>query len=130
LTCCYRCCTLWVHCKSGGASNGKGQPRKEIAMLLRKLVFAAAALIVSAPVLADSHWRDRDEWRERRFEHYYTPRYHYYPQYYRPAPRVVVVERPVYPVYEAHPAYPIYPAYPAYPAYHADADANTGVGIG
>jgi hypothetical protein len=98
-------------------------------MLLRKLVFAAAALIVSAPVLADSHWRDRDEWRERRFEHYYTPRYHYYPQYYRPAPRVVVVERPVYPVYEAYPAYPMYPAYPAYPAYHADADANTGVEI-
>ena len=65
-------------------------------MLLRKLVFAAAALIVSAPVLADSHWRDRDEWRERRFEHYYAPHYHYYPQYYRPAPRVVV-ERPVYP---------------------------------
>jgi len=66
-------------------------------MLLRKLVLAAAALIVSAPVLADSHWRDRDEWRERRFEHHYTPRYHYYPQYYRPAPRVVVVETPVYP---------------------------------
>jgi len=66
-------------------------------MLLRKLVLAAAALIVSAPVLADSHWRDRDEWRERHFEHHYTPRYHYYPQYYRPAPRVVVVERPVYP---------------------------------
>ena len=65
-------------------------------MLLRKLVLAAAALIVSAPVLADSHWRDRDEWRERRFEHHYTPRYYYYPQYYRPAPRVVVVERPVY----------------------------------
>jgi hypothetical protein len=66
-------------------------------MLLRKLVLAAAALIVSAPVLADSHWRDRDEWRERRFEHHYAPRYHYYPQYYRPAPRVVVVERPAYP---------------------------------
>jgi len=66
-------------------------------MLLRKLVLAAAALIVSAPVLADPHWRDRDEWRERRFEHHYYPRYHHYPQYYRPSPRVVVVERPVYP---------------------------------
>jgi hypothetical protein len=89
-------------------------------MLLRKLVLAAAALIVSAPVLADSHWRDRDEWRERRFEHHYTPRYHYYPQYYRPAPRVVVLERPVYPAYQA---------YPAYPAYHASVDVNTGLAI-
>ena len=89
-------------------------------MPLRKLVLAAAALIVSAPVLADSHWRDRDEWRERRFEHHYTPRYHYYPQYYRPAPRVVVLERPVYPAYQA---------YPAYPAYHASVDVNTGLAI-
>ena len=88
--------------------------------MLRKLVLAAAALIVSAPVLADSHWRDRDEWRERRFEHHYTPRYHYYPQYYRPAPRVVVLERPVYPAYQA---------YPAYPAYHASVDVNTGLAI-
>jgi hypothetical protein len=74
-----------------------GPTKKEAAMLLRKLVLAAAALIVSAPVLADPHWRDRDEWRERRFEHHYYPRYYYYPQYYRPAPRVVVVERPAYP---------------------------------
>ena len=92
-------------------------------MLLRKLVLAAAALIVSAPVLADSHWRDRDEWRERHFEHHYYPRHSYYPQYYRPAPRVVVVERPVYPAYQT------YPVYPAYPAYQADGDVNTGVGI-
>lgn len=91
-------------------------------MLLRKLVLAAAALIVSAPVLADSHWRDRDEWRERHFEHHYYPRHYYYPQYYRPAPRVVVVERPVYPAYQT------YPVYPAYPAYQAD-DVNTSVGI-
>jgi hypothetical protein len=88
-------------------------------MLLRKLVLAAAALIVSAPVLADSHWRDRDEWRERRFEHHYYPRYHYYPQYYRPAQRVVV-ERPLYPAYQA---------YPAYPVYQASGDANTGLAI-
>jgi hypothetical protein len=99
--------------------------KKEVAMLLRKLILAAAALIVSAPVLADSHWRDRDEWRERRFEHHYYPRYHYYPQYYRPAPRVAV-ERPVYPVYGA---YPTYPMYPAYPAYHADVDVNAGLAI-
>ncbi|TMI02214.1 MAG: hypothetical protein E6H43_06630 [Betaproteobacteria bacterium] len=91
-------------------------------MLLRKLVLAAAALIVSAPVLADPHWRDRDEWRERRFEHHYYPRYYYYPQYYRPAPRIVVVERPL-------PVYPAYQAYPAYPAYHASVDVNTGLAI-
>jgi hypothetical protein len=103
--------------------------KKEAAMLLRKLVLAVAALIVSAPVLADSHWRDHDEWRERHFEHHYYPSHYYYPQYYRPAPRVVVVERPVYPLYEAHPAYPMYPAYPVYPAYQANVDVNTGLAI-
>jgi len=59
-------------------------------MLMKKLTLAAAALAVSASAFADHyapHYVVRPAYR-----HYY-----YQPYYYRPAPRVVVVERPAYP---------------------------------
>jgi len=83
--------------------------KKEVAMLMKRLTLAAAALAVSASAFADHyapHYVVRPAYR-----HYY-----YQPYYYRPAPRVVVVQRPV-------------PVYPAYPAYHASVDVNTGLAI-
>jgi hypothetical protein len=53
-------------------------------MLLQMLHFMGSLRLRAGA--CHSHWRDRDEWRERRFEHHYYPRYHYYPQYYRPTP--------------------------------------------
>ena len=92
-------------------------------MLARKLAIAAAALAMSAPVLADPpHWAPAHGYRGEHYAPHYVawPAYRHYDQpYYRPAPRVVVVQRAV----------PVYPAYPAYPAYHAGVDVNTGLGI-
>src|SRR5437867_13128538 len=83
--------------------------KKEVAMLMKRLTLAAAALAVSASAFADHyapHYVVRPAYR-----HYY-----YQPYYYPPAPRVVVVQRPV-------------PVYPAYPAYHASVDVDTGLAI-
>src|SRR5437870_348936 len=76
--------------------------KKEVAMLMKRLTLAAAALAVSASAFADHyapHYVVRPAYR-----HYY-----YQPYYYRPAPRVVV--------------------YPAYPAYPASVDVNAGLAI-
>jgi len=97
--------------------------QKEVAMLMKKLTLAAAALAVSATAFADPpRWAPAHGYRGDHYAPHYVVRpayHHYYQPYYRPAPRVVFVQRAV----------PIYPAYPAYPAYHAGVDVNTGVGI-
>ncbi|HXM82722.1 MAG TPA: hypothetical protein VN929_12445 [Burkholderiales bacterium] len=93
-------------------------------MLMKKLTLAAAALAVSATAFADPpRWAPAHGYRgDHNAPHYVVRpayRHYYYQPYYRPAPRVVVVQRAV----------PVYPPYPAYPAYHAGVDVNTGVGI-
>jgi len=89
-------------------------------MLMKKLTLAATALAVSATAFADPpRWAPAHGYRGDRYAPHYVvrPAYHHsYQPYYRPAPRVVVVQRAV-------------PLYPAYPAYHAGVDVNTGVGI-
>jgi hypothetical protein len=105
--------------------------QKELAMLMKKLTLAAAALAVSATAFADpprwapAHGYRGDHYAPQyvvrpayRYQHYYQ-HYYYQPYYYRPAPRVVMVQRAV----------PVYPAYPAYPAYAAGVDVNTGLAI-
>src|SRR6267378_2821416 len=95
--------------------------KKEVAMLMKKLT-VAAALAISATAFAEPpRWAPAHGYRGEHYAAHYVVRpayrhYYYQPYYYRPAPRVVVVQRPL----------PVYPAYPAYPA---SVDVNTGLAI-
>jgi hypothetical protein len=87
--------------------------RKENTML-KKILFAAAALGFSGFALADPpHWAPAYGWRHRPHYYYYAP----VPVVVAPAPRVVYAPPPpvVYPYYAApvvvRPA-PVYPAVP------------------
>jgi len=79
--------------------------KKEVAMLMKKLTVAAAALAISATAFAEPpRWAPAHGYRGDHYAPHYVVRpayrhYYYQPYYYRPAPRVVVVERPVYPAY-------------------------------
>src|SRR6266403_2241610 len=81
-----------------------------------------SALAISATAFAEPpRWAPAHGYRGDHYAAHYVVRpayrhYYYQPYYYRPAPRVVVVQRPL----------PVYPAYPAYPA---SVDVNTGLAI-
>src|SRR2546427_10691504 len=89
--------------------------KKEVAMLMKKLTVAAAALAISATAFAEPpRWAPAHGYRGEHYAPHYVVRpayrhYYYQPYYYRPAPRVVV--------------------YPAYPAYPASVDVNAGLAI-
>ena len=88
--------------------------------MFKKLVLAAAALAISAPVLADPHRKQVDTRHFDRGNHYGNRHYYQLPRrvvvmppprvFYAPPPRVVYA-----PVYRPAPVY-----YPA-PAYHSPA---------
>lgn len=76
--------------------------------MLKKMMFAAAALAVSAPAFADSEWRqERRGGYGYRYYHPQPPVYHYAPPpsvyyapapvyYHAPPPRVYYAPAPVY----------------------------------
>jgi hypothetical protein len=85
--------------------------------------FTASTLATAAPALAHDGGRDRFERREFRHE-----QFRQYERHFRPAPRVVIAERPavVYrpaPVYAAPPA----PVYYTEPAYYEPRHPNWGI---
>ncbi len=74
---------------------------------MKKLLIAAAALLISAPAFADRDHGHHKHWKHHDFRHHHSH-----------APRVVVVPRPVYvqpaPVYYYSRPAPVY--YPPVPA--------------
>jgi hypothetical protein len=74
--------------------------KKEVAMLMKKLTVAAAALAISATAFAEPpRWAPAHGYRGDHYAPHYVVRPAYRHYYYQPAPRVVVVERPAYPAY-------------------------------
>jgi len=85
--------------------------------MLKKVLIAAAGLLISGVALADRDHHDRGR-HHGHHKHYWKHDHHSKHHYYH-APRVVVAPRPVYvqpaPVYYyALPPAPVY--YPAYPS--------------
>jgi hypothetical protein len=78
---------------------------------MKKLLIAAAVLLISAPAFADrDHGHDKHHWKHHNSRHHYDH-----------GPRVVVVPRPVYvqpaPIYYSRPA-PVYYYAPPAPVYY------------
>ena len=81
--------------------------------MLKKLILAAAALTLSAPVLAD-HKHHGHHWKHGHHKHHDRHHYHARPVVVMPPPHVYYAPRPVY----VAPPAPVYYAPPPRPAYH------------